>query len=260
MRKVALITGASTGIGRQFAEIHADRGGDLIVVARNRDKLESLKAEVESKHSVQVAVIAKDLSQRESAQQLYHEVKGAGIEVDYLINNAGFGGHGKFHEQAWADSLAMIQLNLVTLAELCRLFLPDFVARSHGRILNVSSTASLVPGPLHAVYYATKAYVTSFSNALAEELHDTSVTVTALLPGPTETEFARTSRMEQTDLFAKTASPKLVALDGYDGMLAGKLNVISGASPWQRLMLTMIPFTPKKILLRQVRKMQEYKS
>ncbi len=259
MKNVALITGASTGIGRQLATIHAERGNDLVIVARSADKLEAVKVELESKHAIQVVVISKDLSLPGSAKQIYDEVKAAGIEVDYLINNAGFGGHGKFHERDWKADLAMIQLNVVTLTELCRVFLPDFVARDIGRILNVSSTASLLPGPLQAVYYATKAYVTFLSNALAEELHDTNVTVTALLPGATETEFARTSGMDKTKLFKKTASARSVAQDGYDGMLAGKLDGISGVTFAQRLMLAAIPFTPKKLLLSQVRKMQEIK-
>lgn len=260
MKTVALVTGASSGIGREFAAIHAERGGDLIIVARSINKLAAVKEELESKHSIQVTVLPKDLSLPDSAQQVYDEVKATGIEVDYLINNAGFGGQGKFHQREWADDLAMIQLNIVTLTALCRFFLPDFVARDRGRILNVSSTASLLPGPLQAVYYATKAYVTSFSNALAEELHDTNVTVTALLPGATETEFARTSGMDKTELFQKTASARSVAEEGYDAMLAGKLDVISGVTLSQRITLASIPLIPKKILLGQVRKMQEIKT
>lgn len=259
MKSVALVTGASSGIGREFAAIHAEQGGDLVVVARSEGKLSALKDELESKHSVEVKVIPKDLSQPEAAQQIYDEVKTAGIEVEFLINNAGFGGQGKFHERDWADDHAMIQLNVVALTALCRLFLPDFVARNSGRILNVSSTASLVPGPLQAVYYATKAYVTFFSNALAEELHDTDVTVTALLPGATETEFGRTSGMDKTEMFQTTASARSVAQDGYNAMLAGRLDVISGVTFTQRLMLAMTPFMPKKMLLSQIRKMQESK-
>ncbi len=257
MKKVALITGASSGIGKELAGIHAEQGGDLVIVSRREDKLNELKSELEVKHPVQVTVIPKDLTRLEAAQEIYAEVKSGGIEVEYLINNAGFGGRGKFHERAWEQDLAMIQLNIVTLTALSRFFLPDFVRRNSGRILNVSSTASLMPGPLQAVYYATKAYVTFFSNALAEELHKTDVTVTALLPGATETEFARTSGMDKTNLFKKTASPRAVAQDGYDAMLAGKLDVISGVTFGQRIMMATIPFMPKKMLLGQIRKMQE---
>lgn len=255
--KTALITGASTGIGKELAQIHAEAGDDLVIVARSRDKLDALKTELEDKHSVKVTVIAKDLTRPESARELYDEVKAAGIDIEYLVNNAGFGGHGKFHEREWEQDLAMIQLNIVTLTALSRFFLPDFVKRNSGRILNVSSTASLLPGPLQAVYFATKAYVTSFSNALAEELHDTKVTVTALLPGATETEFARVSGMDKTNLFEKTVSARSVAQDGYDAMQNGRLDVVSGLTFGQKLMTAFIPFTPKKTILRQVRKMQE---
>ncbi len=260
MQKVALITGASSGIGRQLAIIHAKQKGDLIIVARREDELNNLKQELEKKYSVQVKVIPKDLTRPEAAREVYDEVKGAGIEVEYLINNAGFGGRGKFHEREWEQDFSMIQLNIVCLTALCRYFLPGFVKRNSGRILNVSSTASLLPGPLQAVYYATKAYVTFLSNALAEELHDTDVTVTALLPGATETGFARTSGMDKTTLFNRPASAQSVAQDGYDGMLAGKLNVISGVTLTQKMALATIPFTPRKLLLNQVRKMQEIKN
>ena len=258
MKQVALITGASSGIGKELARIHAEQCGDVVVVARSDDKLQDLKRELEEKNNVKVFVIAKDLTQPNAPKEIYDAVKQAGIEVEFLINNAGFGGHGKFHERDWNQDLAMIQLNVIALSELCRLFLPEFVKRNRGRILNVSSTASLPPGgPLQTVYFATKHYVTSFSYGLAGELHDTHVTVTALLPGATETEFAKVSGMDKTELFSKTATARSVAEDGYNGMLAGKLNVISGLKFSQRLMMAAIPFTPKKMLLAQIRKMQE---
>ncbi len=257
MKKVALITGASSGIGREFARIHAENGGDLVITARRADKLKELKNELEQKHGVNVMVIAKDLSQSNAPKEIYDEVKNTGIEVDYLINNAGFGGRGKFHERDWNLDLTMIHLNVTALTALTRLFLPDFVQRNSGKILNVSSTASLLPGPLQAVYYATKAYVTSFSNAIAEELHDTNITITALLPGATETEFASTSGMDKTELFKNTFSAREVAQDGYEGMLSGKLNVIAGLTFGQKMMMATLPFTPKKMLLSQIRKMQE---
>jgi short-subunit dehydrogenase len=255
--KTALITGASSGIGKEFARIHAERGGDLVIVARREDKLNALKTELENKYGIKVMVIAKDLTLPDAASEIYEEVKRAGVEVNYLINNAGFGGRGKFYERAWEQDLAMLNLNVVALTALTRFFLPDFVKRNAGRILNVSSTASLMAGPLQAVYYATKAYVTSFSNAIAEELHDTNITVTALLPGATETEFAGTSGMDQTSLFNNTFSARSVAEDGYNAMLAGKLEVVAGVTFAQRMMMAVIPITPKKMLLRQVRQMQE---
>ncbi|MGI9243106.1 MAG: SDR family NAD(P)-dependent oxidoreductase, partial [Verrucomicrobiales bacterium] len=194
----------------------------------------------------------------QAPKQIFDAVNEAGIEIEYLINNAGFGGHGMFHERKLEDELAMIQLNVVTLTELCHRFLPQMVARNSGRILNVSSTASLPPGgPLQTVYFATKHYVTSFSYGIAGELDGTAVTVTALLPGATETEFAATSGMDKTELFKKTASAQSVAQDGYDAMVAGKLNAISGLTFAQSLMMKSIPFTPKRVLLKQIRKMQE---
>ena len=259
MKKVALITGASSGIGKEFANIHAEKGGDLIIVARSKDKLKKLKAELESKHSVKVMVIAKDLSVPEAPKEIYDEIDKAGIQIDYLINNAGFGGLGKFHERAWEQDLGMINLNIVALTALTRFFLGDFVKRNSGKILNVSSTASYMPGPLQAVYYATKAYVTFFSNAIAEELHDTNITVTNLMPGATETEFGAVSGMDKTSMFDKTASARGVAQDGYKGMLKGKLDVVSGLTTSQKMMMGMLPFMPKKSLLKQVRKMQEVK-
>ena len=254
---LALITGASSGIGKELAAIHAARGGDVILVARSKDKLEALAEQLQSEHDIKATTIPKDLTNPDAAEAIFDEVADSGLELDVLINNAGFGGRGKFHERAWHSDLAMIQLNVVALTALTRFFLPGFVERNRGRILNVSSTAALVPGPLQAVYYATKAYVTSFSNAVAEELHDTNVTVTALMPGATETEFARVSGMDKTNLFSKTAGAREVAQAGYDAMLAGKLDVIAGVSFGQKLMMGMAPMVPKRMLLKQVRQMQE---
>ncbi|HBH06339.1 MAG TPA: short-chain dehydrogenase [Flavobacteriales bacterium] len=257
MKKVALITGASGGIGKELALIHAEKGGDLVLIARSSDKLSELKSEIEEKYRREVMVIVKDLTQPTSAKEIYDEIQKAGVYVEFLINNAGFGGRGKFHERDWNLDLAMINLNVVALTALTRLFLPEMVKRNSGKILNVSSTASLVPGPLQAVYYATKAYVTSFSNALNEELHDTNISVTALLPGATDTGFAKTSGMDKTSLFSKTANARSVAMSGYDGMMKGKLNVMAGLSAMSRLMMASIPLTPKKMVLAQIRKMQE---
>lgn len=257
MTGTALITGASSGIGKEFATLHAKRGGDMVLVARREDKLKAVAEELETAHGVKAHILPADLNDEAAAQTIYDWVKAQGIEIEYLINNAGFGGRGKFHERDWKDDRSMIQVNIVALTALTRLFLPDFVARNSGRILNVSSTASLMPGPLQAVYYATKAYVSFLGNALAEELHDTNVTVTTLMPGATETEFAATSGMDKTDLFAKTASAAKVAADGYNAMLKGKLDVMSGLTTGQRMMMSMLPLMPKKALLKQVREMQE---
>jgi len=259
MKNVALITGASTGIGKELAKIHAKKTGDLIIVARRTEKLNQLKLEIEKDFKREVLVITKDLSKPASAKELYDEVKAKGIEVEYLLNNAGFGGGGKFHEKEWQQNLDMINLNILALTALTRFFLPDFVKKNKGRILNTSSTASFMPGPLQAVYFATKAYVTFFSNAIAEELSDTNVTVTNLMPGATDTEFAKVADMENADLFKKMGGAYPVALDGYNGMLKGKLDVVSGLKFGQRAMMSFIPFLPKKIVLKQLRRMQEVK-
>jgi len=257
MKKTALITGASSGIGKELATIHAEKGGNLILVARRLNELNELKAKLEKNHGVQIRIIAKDLSVVGAAKELFNEVESLGIQVDYLMNNAGFGLRGKFHELPLERQSEMINLNMVSLTELMYLFLPGMVARNSGKILNTSSTASLIPGPLQAVYYASKAYVSFLSNAVAEELYDTNITVTALLPGATDTEFAKTSGMDKTSLFNKTVSAKSVATDGYNAMMEGKLEVISGLPKSQKIMMSLIPFFPKKLILQQTRQMQE---
>jgi len=259
MKKTALITGASSGIGKELAYIHAEKGGDLIVIARSENKLNQLKNELEEKYKISVLVIQKDLTSPNASKEIYDQVKTAGLKVDYLINNAGFGGLGKFHERDLAQDLAMINLNIIALTALTHYFLQDFVKNNEGKILNVSSTASLMPGPLQAVYFATKAYVTFFSNAIAEELNDTNITVTNLMPGATETQFGKVSGVDKTALLDKSVSARSVAQDGYNGMLKGKLDVISGLTLSQKILVSMIPFTPKKMMLKQVRQMQEIK-
>tara|TARA_R110001583_G_scaffold25945_2_gene93727 strand:+ start:1644 stop:2432 length:789 start_codon:yes stop_codon:yes gene_type:complete len=258
--KTALITGASTGIGKELAIIHAKTGGNLVIIARNESKLNNLKQELEQKYKVKVVVITKDLSDINASKEIYAEVKKKNIEIEYLINNAGFGALGKFHELELDRQISMINLNIISLTALTHLFLPDFVKRNSGKILNTSSTASFMPGPLQAVYFATKAYVTFFSNALSEELNDTNITVTNLMPGATESEFGATSGMDKTEMFKETATAYSVAIDGYNGMQKGKIDVISGLKPMQKLMMAMIPFMPKKMVLKQIRKMQEVKN
>ena len=261
MKKTALITGASSGIGKELAHIHAERGGNVVIVARRQEKLQALKRELESNHKINVLTIAKDLTHSSTPQEIYDEVSAKGRRVDYLINNAGFGGHGKFHEREWAQDKAMIDLNIMALTALCRLFLPEMVSRKSGKILNVSSTASMPPGgPLQSVYFATKHFVTAFSYGIAEEVKEDGVSVTALLPGATATEFAQSSGMDKTDLFDKTVTARSVAEDGYNGMIKGKLSVVSGLTFGQKLMMSMVPVTPKRVLLRSIRQMQEAKS
>jgi short-subunit dehydrogenase len=227
-RKTALITGASGGIGAELARVHAEHSGDLVVVARRREKLESLKAELEVAHGVTVHVLPKDLARPQAPQEIYDEVRALGVTVDYLVNNAGFGLRGFFHKQDWAVNEAMIQVNILALAALTRLFVPDMVARHSGRILNLGSMAGFVPGPLNAVYYASKAFVLSFSEAIANELRHTGVTVTVLCPGPTASEFTRTAQMSDVNLTRTLASARRVAEAGYEAMLRAKTVLVPG--------------------------------
>ena len=252
-----LITGASSGIGRELAILHAQNDGDVVIVARRQERLEALKQEIEETYKRTVMIIVKDLSNPDAPQEIYNELHAANVEVEYLVNNAGFGGRGKFFERPWADDRAMIEVNIIALTALCRLFIPGFVDRNRGKILNVSSTASLAPGPLQAVYFATKAYVTSLSNALAEELHDTNVTVTALLPGATATEFEEKADMQQTHLFDNAVPAAGVASAGYEAMMNGRLNVISGLPWYLRLATKFFSLLPTRLIMRQIRKRQE---
>lgn len=226
--KTALITGASVGIGMELARIHAAHGGNLIVVARRDEKLHELKKELEEKHQITVTVIPKDLSVPGAAEELYQEVQARNLQVDFLINNAGFGGRGFFHESDWDRDKAMINLNILALTALTRLFVNDMVARKSGKIVNVASMAGFLPGPLQAIYYATKAYVLSFSEAIANELAGTGVTVTALCPGATNTEFARVADLENVRVFKNTASAESVAREGYRAMLRGTVVNVTG--------------------------------
>ncbi len=256
MKKTALITGASSGIGLELARIHAAKGGDLILVARSTEKLNELKIDLEAKYKIVAAVITKDLTAPNAAQKLYDEVKSLDIEVDYLINNAGFGGIGKFLERKLEEDVSMIQLNVIALSQLTHL-LYYFVKKGSGKVLNVSSTASLIPGPLQATYYATKAFVTSFSNALSEELRGTGVTMTNLMPGATDTDFGKVSGMDRTKLFDNLTSAEHVAQEGYDAMLSGDIDVISGLTFSQKILMKLMPFMPKNMVLKQIREMQE---
>lgn len=256
MHNTALVTGASSGLGRDFSHIHAERGGDLVIVARRGEALRELKRELESKHGVDVVCITADLTDEAAPQRIYDQLRGENIEVDILINNAGFGGHGKFHERDWSDDKAMIQLNIMALCELTHLYLGEMVRREGGKILNVASMAAFLPGPLQAVYYATKAFVLSFSNAIAEEVADKNITVTALCPGAVETGFASAANVEDVDAFKSADSSRKVAEIGYSAMLKGKLVV---TNKWSYTLLKdwLIPFAPKRMLLKMSRKAME---
>jgi hypothetical protein len=258
-KKTALVTGASSGIGAELARVHAERGGDLVIVARRQERLEALKAEFEAAHKVAVHAIAQDLADPKAASRIFDEVTSKGIRIDTLINNAGFGNHGLFHEQDWAKNEAMIQVNVTALAALTRLFVTGMVERGGGRILNVASMAGFVAGPLEAVYYATKAFVVSLSESLADELAGTGVTVTALCPGATETEFVEHADMQGVRLFTKSATAREVAEAGYHAMLKGKTILVPGFL--NKLTIHgLVRITPRKINTRISRSLMEKQS
>ena len=188
-----------------------------------------------------------DLTSKGNRIKLYEDLKNEKLVPDYLVNNAGFGGHGLFFDRNWEDDARMIELNAVALSHLTHLFLQDFIKRDSGKILNVSSTASLMPGPLQNIYFATKAFVSSFSNALTEELKDTNITVTNLMPGATLTEFGIVADTEDTILFKQSFSAESVAIDGYNGMLKGKMNVISALTFSQKIGMFLMKFAPRKV-------------
>ncbi len=257
MTKTALITGASDCIGKSFAEIHASRGGDVILVARREKELFELKAELERKYRITAHVFVADLAVENAAANLYNAVKAKRLEVDYLINNAGFGWHGRFDQADISKNLGMVDLNVKALMALTHYFSKDMVAKGNGKILHVGSTAGMLPGPFNATYYASKAFVNSFSLALAEELKGTGVTSTVLAPGPVQTKFFNLANMEGTKLIRdKLATPQAVALLGYNAMLAGKLLVID--NPKLRFLLGWVtPFLPRKMVLRIARDLGE---
>lgn len=258
MKNVALITGASSGIGKELAKIHAAKGGNLVLVARREKELTELKNSLESEYKVRVLIIPKDLSDTNTPAEIFAETEKLGIQIEYLINNAGFGGHGFFHEREMGKDQAMVNVNIISLMLLTRHYLPGMVTRGTGKILNVSSTASFLPGPLQAVYYSSKAFVTSFSQALAEELNGTGITVTALCPGPVATEFFDTANMHGVKMLKtqKAMTPAKTAAIGYRDMMKGRLlSFDNGLLKFS--LLRIVPFVPQKWVLKVSRMTME---
>ena len=256
MGSTALITGASGGIGAELARYHAARGGDLVLVARSEDKLQALQLELENAHKIKVMVVVADLAQPESADQIFSATEQAGLNIDILINNAGFGGHGKFHERQLRKDQAMMQVNMVSLVNLTHLYLQGMVQRNYGKILHVASTAAFLPGPLQAVYYATKSFVVSFSQAISQELEGTNVTSTALCPGAVATGFVSAGDLEGIKVWDKAATAESVAKCGYDAMIKGDLVKINEKG-LSFLLNWIIPFLPRKTILKLSRQAME---
>lgn len=256
-RPLALVTGASGGIGLELARIFAREGHDLVLVARSLPQLERIAAELSARYGVGAEVIQTDLSDPASPRQLFEGLSTRAVVVDVLINNAGFGLAGRFDQTDGTRELDMIQVNVAALTELTKLFLPGMIQRGHGRIMNVASTAAFQPGPLMAVYYATKAYVLSFTQAVAEEVRDTGVRLTALCPGPTHTGFANVADMQGTRLFNSplTMGASEVAEYGYRAMMRGDRVAIPGV--FNRLGAFATRLAPRRVLTKLARLAQE---
>lgn len=249
--RTALVTGASRGIGHELARLFARDGYDLVLVARDCDSLERVAKKIRDEFGVKTRVIVKDLSRAQAPQEIYDLLKKEGIAVDALVNNAGFGIYGHFAEVDAATELALMQVNMVSLTHLTRLFVKDMLAKGSGKILNVGSLGAFQAGPLKAVYYASKAYVLSFSESLANELRGTGVTVTVFCPGPTQTEFherAGTPRLKI--LHSMMMDARLAAKIGYDGMRKGKTTVVPGFR--NKLIILVSRLLPKALMARIV--------
>lgn len=245
-RETALITGASSGIGLNLAQLMAPEF-DLVITARNQTELERIARDLEAQHGNHVHVIPADLARPEALQELFAEIERRGLPVDLLINNAGFGAYGLFAESNLQQELEMIQVNIAALTALTKLALPGMLKRKRGKIMNVASTAGFQPGPLMAVYYATKAYVIMFTEAIANELKGSGVTVTCLCPGATRTKFAQRADMEQSRLFRLGGMrSKDVAQAGYKGMMAGKTIVVPGIL--NKTIAMSVRFGPRKLV------------
>lgn len=248
-KQTALITGATGGLGHEFVKVFAGNGIDLVLVGRNIKKLQTLQTSVQQEYGVTVNVIAVDFTDSEAAVNIYREVEKLNILVDYLVNNAGLGGQGTFLERSYDQDINMARVNMIVPTELMKLFLPEMVRRHSGRVLNVSSSAALIPSPLQAEYYATKAYLTSLSNAVWYELRDTGVSVTALMPGAMDTGFAKAGGLTETKMFAHGVSLARVAEEAYKAMMDGKMNVFAGLPGWQKPFVGLMPVMPKKAIM-----------
>jgi short-subunit dehydrogenase len=249
MIKTALITGASSGIGYELSKIFAKDGYNLVLVSRNKQKLEGIAEEIEKQNNITAKVISKDLSKNSASQELYDAIVSDGIEIDVLVNNAGFGINGKFVDFKPEKHLELIQLNLTSLTHLCHLFGSDMIKRRSGSILNVASTAAFQAGPLMSTYYASKAYVLSLSEALNNEFAYDGVKVSVLCPGPTDTEFADRADMSSSKIINVPwimAATK-VAETGFSGLMRGKKIIIPGFM--NRLLAFSVRLIPRSILV-----------
>jgi short-subunit dehydrogenase len=247
--KTALITGASEGIGRELARIFAREGYDLVLVARNEEKLNGLAGEVSSRCSVSARVIAKDLSSRAAPEEIFEELADDGVVIDTLVNNAGYTVYGAFSDTDYADQEKMLDVLIYAPTRLTSLFVPPMIARGAGQVLNVASTGSFIPCPYEATYAASKAYVLFFSEAIAEELAGSGVSVTALCPGATRTQFfERSSTQNLRVLQLGSMSAEQVAEIGYRALVAKKRSVVAG--PMNKALVFSTRLLPHRALCR----------
>ena len=256
--KAALITGATSGIGRELANCFAQDHYNLVIIARDPRELDQTAEELRQQYGVQVLPLAKDLFHPDAPFEVYDEIRDRGIRIDALVNNAGQGQYGQFTTTDINRELDIIQLNIGAYVIFTKLFLQDMVARNNGMILQVSSIGGELPGPLQAVYHGTKAFVTSFTAAVREEVKDKNIKITALLPGVTDTDFFRKADMERSKLVADGASkadPAKVARDGYEALLAGRDKVISGFM--NKVQVAMSNITPDNLVAATLHKMGE---
>jgi uncharacterized protein len=258
-QKTALITGAASGIGYQLAYIFARNHYNLVLVDKQEEKLTEIADKFIQEFSISVKNFVKDLSVDSSPEEIFTELQQASIKVDVLVNNAGFGTYGVFAETDLDTELKMLQVNVVSLTHLTKLFLKDMVDQGYGKILNVASAAAFQPGPLMAVYFATKAYVLSFSEAIANELEGTGVTVTALCPGPTASEFQQTAAMSDSKIASvnRMMDTETVAKIGYRSLMANKTVVVPGVR--NKILTESVRFTPRNLVTKVVRRMHELK-
>lgn len=250
--KTALITGGSSGLGYEFAKLFAKDGYNLILVASNKEKLTTASKTLENEYNIYVKFIQKDLSIATNCQATYDEIKKEKIQIDILVNNAGFAKYGEFNEISLEESLSEINVNIGALTSLTRLFLPEMLGRKNGKILNVASTAAFAPGPMMSVYFATKAYVLSFSEALSEELKETGVSLTVLCPGPTTTGFAERAKVQNSNLYRKPMLANEVAKIGYEGLMRNQRIIIPGLN--NNLFVQLLRIAPRSIVPGVVRK------
>jgi short-subunit dehydrogenase len=257
IRKYALITGATSGIGYELARLFAKDKYNLVIVARNEAELAEKAIEFTGENDIEVVTMVKDLSEPNAPFELYDEIKAKGIQVDVLVNNAAQGQYGKFVETDIQRELEMIRLNIVGYLVLTKMFLKEMVSRNDGKILQVASIGGKLPGPMQSVYHATKAFIVSHTDAVVNELKDTGVTITALLPGPTDTDFFNKADMEDTKMVQEgsLSDPAKVAKDGYDALMNGDASVISGLK--NKIQVGMANILPDNVAAKQVEKQME---